>query len=428
MELRAIDDQVHNERLTGSRSEHFMQHSLWGDVKSKFGWEKIVLGLFDGDKEDTLKGSVLLLKQKLPKIKRYHYYAPRGFVIDYEDTKLMKEFVKLLRYYVKQNRGISLTVDPDFPALAHNENGRIQVDAFVENMESLGFRHGGYNMNFEKVQPRFSFRLGLKDGEDAVYNRFDRFCKKAIQQSADNGIRVYKSDDIETLHEIMRETALRDKIIEYNLDYYRSVYETLVPAGMCDIWFAEYDPGRHLEAIGGLMRLADDEIAACEARIASKDTAKARTALLQATQKRERLDGLAETAKDYVKRYPNGIVLSCGLNINTANRGWTVFGGSRAVLREMNANYAITWAAIQEYCERGIEWVDFFGTTGEPGEENPLNGIHRFKKGFSGEFIEFPGEFSLVVSRFWNWAWNRVYKKLVWWYQGWVIRRRQRQK
>ena len=102
-------------------------------------------------------------------------------------------------------------------------------------------------------------------------------------------------------------------------------------------------------------------------------------------------------------------MLSTGININSAHRGWTIFGGSRPILREMNANYAITYHAIKEYHKKGMEFMDFFGTIGDPSEDSDHWGIHRFKKKFSGRYIEFPGEFHLVVNKPLYRIWNTMY-------------------
>ena len=44
--------------------------------------------------------------------------------------------------------------------------------------------------------------------------------------------------------------------------------------------------------------------------------------------------------------------------------------------------------------------IYFFGTTGKPTEDNPVYGIHLFKKRLGGEYLEFIGEMDLVVHKF----------------------------
>jgi len=178
---------------------------------------------------------------------------------------------------------------------------------------------------------------------------------------------------------------------------------------MSDLLMAKYLPAEHLKSLDEQICSAETEIAEAEKKLQLKDTPKLQTALSQAKEKKERLGRLKESAAESSRLYPDGIVLSVGININTLHRGWTVYGGSRSVLRELNANYAITYEAIKRFTAKGMEFMDFFGTVPNPTEDNPLYGIHRFKKKFSGRYIEFPGEFHLVFDKTRYLIWMKLF-------------------
>lgn len=385
-----------------------MQLSLWGEVKSHGAWEYELLGLY---RDGELVGSAMLLRRKIPIIGGYLYYSPRGFVVDYDDFELLKAFTDKMKESLKGKGAVYLLIDPDYyyRVLDKYEKEIKAPDDFVERMKSVGFVHRGFTDNFEGSQPRCTFRLGLRGTKEEVFSQFDRFCKKAIRQSEENCIEVFPSHDFDTFEEIMKETALRDGFIENRREYYKTVYDTLYPKGKCELLMAKYFPEKHLSALSDQITEAEGEIKVLEERLENKPTAKAETALLQAKEKKERLLKLRAEAQENREKYPDGVVLSVGININTKNRGWTVFGGSRAVLRNLNANYAITYAAIERFREAGMEFMDFFGTIPHPEESNPLFGIHRFKSKFSGDYIEFPGEFHLVFDRFRYFIWIKLY-------------------
>ena len=52
-----------------------------------------------------------------------------------------------------------------------------------------------------------------------------------------------------------------------------------------------------------------------------------------------------------------------------------------------------------KYC--GCRVYDFRGVPGDVGEDHPLYGLVKFKRGFNGDYTEFVGEMDLVLSRFW---------------------------
>ena len=90
------------------------------------------------------------------------------------------------------------------------------------------------------------------------------------------------------------------------------------------------------------------------------------------------------------------LVLSSILTAKYGDKVWTVHGGNHSLLRELNANYFIYFEIIKDAKNEGYHYIDFFGTTGDPREENPIYGIHLFKKRLGGEYTEFIGEFDLV--------------------------------
>ena len=410
-ELRKITAEENDAFVNGHKKEHFMQLSSWGEVKSGGDWEYELLGLF---KDDVLSGTVMLLRREIPVIKGYLYYAPRGFVVDFDDEELVRAFTEKIKEYLKGKRAVYLLIDPDYyyRVLDKYEKETRAPDDFVERMTALGFKHRGFTKGFDGSQPRCTFRLSLKGSKEDVFDSFDRFCKKAIRQSEENCIEVFPSDDFETFEEIMKETALRDGFIENRMDYYKRVYSILKPRGLCELLMSKYSPEKHLSSLDGQIAFVDGEIASAEKRVAEKPTAKAQTALKQAREKKERLLKLKAEAEKNKELYPDGIVLSVGINMNSKNRGWTIFGGSRDVLRGMNANYAITYAAIERFREAGMEFMDFFGTIPNPKEDDPLFGIHRFKSKFSGDYIEFPGEFHLVFDKARYFIWIKLYPTL----------------
>ena len=407
-ELKKIDAAEHDSFMQSSPKEHFMQHSLWGKIKALGEWDDELLGLYD---EGRLVASVMLLHRPIPVLGGTVYYAPRGFVADFSDFGIITAFTAKIKEYLKGKKAVYFIVDPDYyyRVLDEYEKEIKAPDDFVEKMTSVGYIHRGFTKNFESSQPRCTFRLPLSAPIEKTFDNFDRFAKKAIRQAEDNCIKVFSSDDFKTFGEIMTETAERDGFLENKLDYYKRVYDMLHPAGMADLLMAKYLPAEHLKSLDEQICSAETEIEEAEKKLQLKDTPKLQTALSQAKEKKERLGRLKESAAESNRLYPEGIVLSVGININTLHRGWTVYGGSRSVLRELNANYAITYEAIKRFTAKGMEFMDFFGTVPNPTEDNPLYGIHRFKKKFSGRYIEFPGEFHLVFDKTRYLIWMKLF-------------------
>ena len=60
-------------------------------------------------------------------------------------------------------------------------------------------------------------------------------------------------------------------------------------------------------------------------------------------------------------------------------------------------NFAMQWSMICDSIDLGCDVYDFRGVSGDLNPENPLYGLYKFKKGFNGNFVEFIGEFDIVI-------------------------------
>jgi lipid II:glycine glycyltransferase (peptidoglycan interpeptide bridge formation enzyme) len=66
--------------------------------------------------------------------------------------------------------------------------------------------------------------------------------------------------------------------------------------------------------------------------------------------------------------------------------------------RALMAPQLLHWQLIQRYKDRGFHWYDFWGI-----DANKWPGVTRFKLGFGGKTIEYPGAFDIVKKPFWRW-------------------------
>ena len=143
---------------TNNLKGHFMQSYYLGDVSKNKKCKPHYVGI----KEDgELIATALLLEKNL--ISKYSFfYCPRGFVCDYKDTELLETFTSHLKKYCKKRNGIFLRIDPDIKLQNLNCEGNVLEGLdnhdLVNSLIKLGYKHKGFNKNFENSQPRYTFR------------------------------------------------------------------------------------------------------------------------------------------------------------------------------------------------------------------------------------------------------------------------------
>jgi len=95
--------------------------------------------------------------------------------------------------------------------------------------------------------------------------------------------------------------------------------------------------------------------------------------------------------------------LACGLFSFFGDTATYLHGGSASESRNLMAPFLLQWEVIKKAKAGGFKFYDFHGI-----DEKKWPGVTRFKKGFGGEEINYPGTFDLVYDE----GWYQVYKMI----------------
>lgn len=396
--VEKISEKEYEEFVSSAPKTHFMQSYAFGQVRALKGFIPHYVGLRDGKK---LVCAALLLEKKL--IFSYsYYYVPRGYVIDYENHELLDKFTSYLNDFAKKNHAIFIKVDPDIKRWNLNSEGE-QVGDFnntslIEYLKSIGYKHRGFNKGFEMEQPRFTFRLNLERPMDDVFKNFHPTTRKILNKGNKYQLEIYKGgvEDIEDFYETMTETAKREGILQAPLSYYKTFYEEFERRGHSDLYIAKVN-------VDKLKEIMKNHIEDLEKELVLLDDEKYKNQEKNKNKKQELNNQLSKLKKDYeevLKIDLKEVVLSSIITVKYKDMVWTVHGGNHSILMNLNANYLLYYTIIEDALKDGYKVIDFFGTCGNanPSPDNPIFGIHSFKKRLGGEYTEFIGEFDLVVS------------------------------
>lgn len=96
-----------------------------------------------------------------------------------------------------------------------------------------------------------------------------------------------------------------------------------------------------------------------------------------------------------------GKALAGSLAVFFGDTATYIHGGSSNDNREVMAPYALQWQNIKLAKQAGYKYYDFHGI-----DEIKWPGVTRFKKGFGGQAVEYPGTFDLIFDQ----GWYNIYK------------------
>ena len=231
METNSEERKEIEEFITKHERAHFLQSPEWAKVKLEWKHEEIILRNKDG----KIIAYLSVLLRKVPILKRYIMYAPRGPICDIHDEKIIKDLTNEIRKIAKKYKAFIFRADPDI-LVDDDEFKRIIKEAGIkikENIKSIN----------DVIQPKYVFRLNLKDKtEEEILQSFHQKTRYNIRLAARKGVtvRVGTKEELPEFYKTMKETGSRDNFIIRSLEYYEKIYECLVEEHV-RIMLAEYE-------------------------------------------------------------------------------------------------------------------------------------------------------------------------------------------
>ena len=192
------------------KNAHFMQSSLWGNVKTDWGWH----GIICRDNRGHIRGTMAVLRHDISALKTCLLYAPRGPIIHEKDTAVFCELVEGARELGNSLGAYRLRIDP-----------RIKECnlLFRQCAERIGFRLDS-SEDFSLFQPRLCYIRDLRGHTpQSLFASYHRSCRNHIHRAQRLGatVRIANADEVSVFYSMMEETADKNGFEAKNEDYYR---------------------------------------------------------------------------------------------------------------------------------------------------------------------------------------------------------------
>ena len=415
MKLKKISEKEFKKFADKNLEITFYQTISWAHLKKKNGWVAHYLGL---EKDNKIIAGSLILAKTLPIIKKKMFYAPRGFLLDYKDKEVLKEFTKQLKEYAKKEHAIFIKIDPYVEYKEHDNNGNVVEDGLdnsicVENLKSLGYKHFGFNLMQDTLQPRWMHVIETEDKTlDDVMKDMESKTRQILRKNERSGIhtREISKEELPLFKDIMQHTSDRREFVDRPLSYYESMWDSLHDDGILKILVAEIDflefEKNTKEELETNEKELKERIYKHENNILKMNPKKYEQNNKKNEQEIERLKKQLEKIKDYKEKYGNKKLLGGILFLIYGNEVLSLHGGTLDDVMQFQSAYTIHFAGVKHAVENGYKRYNFYGITGDFRKENPLYGLYLFKKSFGGHVVELIGEFDYIISPFWYHAYN----------------------
>ena len=331
---------------------HFMQSSLWANIKKENGWKPHYL-VWQKNEEIIFAGAMVLER----KISFFRFiclkihYVPKGPLFISTNEGDLNQVLSDLTSFSRQNKGIFIKIDPD---LIFDTEGEISDTGFKLNINTKykeKIKSQSWIEASEQIQFKNTIIIPLDKPSDQILMGMKQKTRYNIRLSEKKGVkvRIGEKADLENLYHLYAETAIRDNFVIRSQEYYLNVWSQFMEAGYCEPIIAEFE----------------------------------------------------------------GEILAAVIIYFFAGKAYYIYGMSSEKRRNLMATYLLQWKAILRAKEKNCKYYDLWGAPEEISESDRMWGVYKFKIGFGGIFIKTVGAWDFPTNKTGYFVYNIILPKIL---------------
>lgn len=358
---------------------NILQSSAWEKVKSDWNHER--LGVYEGKK---LLAVASILIKSLP-LGYKMFYIPRGPILDYRDTELLKFVLQSIKSYARSKRAVFVTFDPSIclsQSLINQEKTEYPENlAIIDSLQQMGVKWSGKTEEMgDTIQPRIQAKIYKENFEE---DKLSKSTKQAIRTAQNKGVEIQfgGTELLAPFSFLMKKTEKRKEIHLRNEDYYKKLLDNFKDKAY--ITLATLDVSKRSQEL--------EEQLAKNRALEETFTESTRTSKVEAQKKeKERLLEELTFLQEYIDAGQARVPLAATLTLEFGQTSVNLYAGMDDVFKRYNAPI-LTWYETARYAfERGMVWQNLGGV------ENSLSGgLYHFKEKFNPTIEEYLGEFTM---------------------------------
>lgn len=363
-------------------------------LRAKNNWQSVFVGVKENKK---IVAAALLLSHKRH-FGKYEFYAPRGYLLDFNNKELVNFFTEELKKYIKSHKGYVLRIDPYVINKQRDIDGNV-VEGGVDNTEVV---NNLYHLGFKKVkvenmeQVGWMFSLDL-DGktEEEISKEMKPNTRNTIRKAEKFGITMNELtyDELDRFQNIMVETGERKGFAVRDVSYFQEMFNLFHDKEEVKYYITELNLKKYVEGLEQEKKEKEEKYNSLSDAKYNDGQKKNLTNEMNSLDKRikESSDIIKETGKDI-------ITLSGSMFMLIQPEIIYLSSGNYEEYMKFNSQYLIQWELIKYGIKHGFKKHNFYGIPADINTHPKDYGIYEFKRGFNGYVEELIGEFELPIS------------------------------
>lgn len=374
------------------------QTSEYGFIMNTQNYTSIFLGLMDD--LDKIQAASLILIEKNQMFK--YAYAPKGFLIDYNNKFLVEEFTRLIKEYLNKKKVMAIKINPMIVKSSYDYRTNLThtnpyFEGQLEFLKSLDYYHLGFNNLFESFKPRYNAIIDLNKPITTLFGNMNKNFKTKVKGADKNGVRIIKGteNELDYLYDQVKNKYPRDK------KYFEDVLYFLKKRNMLDYFYGKLDTNIYLINV---QKRYQRQIDICNKlnnklfKNVGKNNNKIINNKIFEENKLNELKNELVYATKLLKENPEGVILATMLITKYRDEVTIFMDGYNKDFKRLNAKHLMTWKLIEKYSKEKYKRFNLGGMTNPRIDNNKYNGLNEFKLSFNARCIEYIGDLELVTS------------------------------
>jgi len=365
----------------------------YGLVMNKQGFNTLFVGLIDN--ENIIGATLILIEKK----SNFNYaYAPRGFLIDYNNYSLLETFTKELKKFLSKKNVIAIKLCPMLIKSTYDKKNNLTIEnnyfeTVYNNLKKLGYYHFGFNKYFEALKPRFEAVIELNNPYYILFNDIKKEFRTKIRSAETNGIKVYKGNqsNLEYLYLQTKKKYPRD------LEYFKDCYKYFNLNKNIDFFYTKLDCEKFLRLITKKYQNQEKICIELNNKLINNNDNSIIKLKMEADLNMEKYRKQLVKATKYLKDHPNGIITSSCLVAKNKDICYLLMDGYDPKYKSLNSKHLLIWKLIEKYSNEGYKIFNLGGIT-DLETPDKYKGLNEFKLGFNSKAIEYIGDLELITN------------------------------
>ncbi len=387
----------------------YYQTSAYAETSRYEGLNTFYIGFVQ---DNELVGVTLFLHKTFYLYYKYAY-APRGFLIDYTDSKLVKNVTMGLISLLKKQHYAFIKIDPPVICSERDNKGNIiyfsnTINQILDTLKKNNYIHMGFNKYFENYKPRLNAFVNLTYDLKKIYSGIAVDVKEKIENSVNSGLEISldKTGNIDELYKFIgKKNKKRRK------RYYQGMYNNFSRNNAIDIFYVNVNTDKYLTNTKknyDLESVKNDELATLVQDMSITGSQK-QSILNDKMKSDERLNFYKNEliySTNLSKIYPDYFTIGACFTIKHNNGVELIIDDYLDEYLKFNPRYVLIWELIKKYKSEGFMYINLNGVVGNFSKDKlgKYQDLNDPKLSFNSTIIEYVGEFDLVIN-------DRMYKK-----------------